>query len=142
MTTQFSLVIDPDAILSASIRLHGNLPWPSYMNCGGYNGIIFTLQMPATTGTWDVEFYVDQRVNFQRVYPFQSADGATWDFLADGNGSVSCSGVAGPLPPGCGYIHGGCCPMGEVTYASLLFEYDASVPVEITTWGRIKALYQ
>ena len=142
VSTQFSLTISPAAILSASVRLRGNLPWPSYMTCGGYNGIVFSLEVPATTGTWEVGFYVEQRVNFEVIVRLASIGGATWDFLAEAEGTVICSGVARPLPPGCSYIHGGCCPVAEVTYASIMFEYDPLVPVEVTTWGRIKALYQ
>ena len=143
VSTQFSLPISPATILSASVRLRGNLPWPSYTTCGsGYNGVVFSLVVPATTGTWEAQFYVEQRFNFEVIAPLASIGGATWDFLAEAEGTVFCSGVDGPLPPECGYIHGGCCPMGEVTYASILFEYDPTVPVEVTAWGRIKALYR
>jgi hypothetical protein len=142
VSTLFPLTISPSALLSASIRLQGNLPWPSYTYGCGYNGVIFTLELPAATGSWEAEFYVDHRVNFEVIAPLASIGGATWDFLSDGEGAVICSGVARPLPPGCAYCHGCCCPIGEVTYASLLFKYDTSVPVEITTWGRIKSLYE
>ena len=142
VTTQFSVGISPDAILSASIHLRGNLPWPSYTTSCGYNGIIFSLEIPAEAGKWSTEFYVNVRVNFEVFAPLLPTGGATWDFLSQGQGSITCSGAARELPPGCKYVHGGCCPMGEVTYASIILEYDPTTPIEVTTWGRIKALYR
>ncbi len=141
ISAQFSVTINPAAILWVSVRLRGNLPWPSYTTSCGYNGIIFSLDVPAMTGAWETEFYVDKRWDFDVVRPLFATGGATWDFLVGGKGNIrdiNCSGAPRPLPPGCAYIHGGCCPIGEVTYASIIFYYDPTVPVETTTWGRIK----
>lgn len=142
LSSEFTLTISYAAIQSASVRIRGDLPWPSYTTSCGYNGIIFTLQVPAAVGTWETTFYVDQRVGFEVISELIPVGEANWDYLADGHGIVTCAGVARPLPPGCSYIHGGCCPIGELTYASILFVYDSTVPAEATTWGRIKVLYE
>jgi hypothetical protein len=143
-STQFHVPFSHLAITSAQVCLRGNLPVPSYTTCG-YNGVVFILEVPGTPSWepkyWKAEFYVDERVNFEVIAELEPYKGATWDFLEDGVGTLICRGFGRPLPIGCSYIPGACCPIGDVTYASIIFEYDPLVPIEETTWGRIKSLF-
>jgi hypothetical protein len=67
-------------------------------------------------------------------------EGASWEFLMDGTGMVQLFGNPNFLEGPC--WEDAVAPTGEVTEAVLIIEGDFALPVESSTWGRIKALYR
>jgi len=141
----FTASVNPVEIIQARLRIIGNLVWPSYYGCPGgnylVNGVYFYATMPASSGEWVTNTtYVDQRFAFITWLDFSPADGATWDFLSGGTGTVCLTGWARALPEGCRYDHGSSDTTAEVTEAYILVELRDPTPVHQTSWGRIKIL--
>lgn len=146
VTGSFTVNFESSDILSARIRITGNLVWPSYYGCpygdAGVNGLKFFANMSTASGDWFTEtVYVDQRVLFVTYLFWQPSGGATWDFLSGKSGTLVLSGFARPLPEGCTYNHGSSDTTGEVADAEIIFELRDPNPVEQSTWGRVKALF-
>jgi hypothetical protein len=146
----FTTDINFNDIKRCRLRLTGNLVWPSYYSCSGppataalsVNGYNFVANMSTISGAWTTNpVYVNQRVGFVTYLDWIPVDGATWEFLAGGTGSLVLSGIPRALPEGCSYDHGSSDTTAEVTDAILMFEMFEPNPVESSTWGRIKSLF-
>ena len=85
--------------------------------------------MPGQSGAfeWTAEF---------RAIPASARD---WGFLLDGEASVVLFGAPAPLVGLCEVITQ---PTATVTEAVLIVDAEFAVPVDETTWGRVKALYR
>lgn len=64
---------------------------------------------------------------------------STWDFLLDGQCDVILSGTPASALLSCDPI---VVPTGTVLEAYFIIDAEFELPVEPTTWGRIKALYR
>lgn len=63
----------------------------------------------------------------------------TWELLLDGQADVTLSGAPWSALGSCDPV---VVPMGNVLEAYFVVDADFELPVEATTWGRIKALYR
>jgi hypothetical protein len=78
---------------------------------------------------------------FSVEIPFVASDGATWQLLLSGRGTIDLNGKPGP------WNHCFDCwawfePSADVQYAALVIEGDFIVATRGLTWGSIKALFQ
>jgi len=65
---------------------------------------------------------------------------ASWEFLMDGSGLVKLFGAPNFLEGPC--WENPAAPTAEITDAVLVIDGDVALPVEPSTWGKIKALYR
>lgn len=78
---------------------------------------------------------------FSIEIPFVASNGATWELLRSGIGTVDLNGEPGP------WNHCFDClawfePSVAVEYAALVIEGDFTVATETSTWGSIKSLFR
>jgi hypothetical protein len=137
----FSIELDPSRIAKAQIRVKG-LILPAPTTCNYFNGANFAATVPASTGEFATPLsYIDViGSEFAYGWDFKPADGASWQFLAEGGGTIEFLAYPRPLTNGCSYVHD-VYGQVEVTYVSLLFELEEQVSTEERSWGQIKALY-
>jgi hypothetical protein len=144
-TTTFHLPQAPSVIHSASFRISGTAVLGS-ANCDEFGD-----------GSWAMEYFSDMKDASLKLWlsaphppvipsgpfgwtaPFSTSDGATWDFLMDGEGEISLYGAPTAL---LGLCQQGVVPSGTVTEAVLIIDAEFPVATEPSTWGRIKALYR
>jgi hypothetical protein len=78
---------------------------------------------------------------FSIEIPFVASNGATWELLRSGTGTIALNGKPGP------WWHCFDCypwfePSAEVEYAALVIEGDFIVATRTLTWGSIKSLFR
>ena len=142
----------PIQIYGAAIKLRG---WtaPGYSACD--NGIpeivrptILTATMydSTTAGIWRATsvlgtgpFY-EAPFDFEITLEFSSTNGATWQFLKAGRGTLVLQGVARGHPAG-GFHCIGPTPNTKVYLVTLIVDADYQIGTDSSTWGSIKALF-
>jgi hypothetical protein len=102
-------------------------PWPAEFGGGFYE--MGTSAWFAWTGGHDGAFEV--------TVPFQGIGDPNWDFLADGVAEFTFEFIPASLV---GLVFPITDPYGSITEVTLIIH--ATVPVEESTWGRVKALYR
>lgn len=148
-TATFHLPSFPAAIHGVSLRVRGTTEV----------GII-RCTPPNTDAPWPTttlgemvagphEFWLSETTNppvagaFETVTPFEFYSSnhlpATWTFLDDGEGTISFSGSPIFQLCDCVYLDP---PSVTVTEVTLIIEGDFPVPIEVQSWGRIKAAYR
>jgi len=145
-TTTVHLPQAPSVIHSVSFRIAGTAVLGS-VTCDEFGN-----------GAWAMDYFADMKDQslklllaaphppvvpdgpFGWTAPFETTDGATWDFLLDGEGEISLTGAPALL---IGLCHEPwVVPSGTVTEAVLIIDAEFPVATEPSTWGKIKALYR
>ncbi len=146
-TVSFQLPKVPLAIHGASFRVSGTtevgsyecywdglhpwstLLWASMIDKPGIDGWIANGPMPQQPGvfSWTATFHSNPST-------------ATWGFLMDGQAQITVVGVPSEYSEICYPVSAS--PTLTVTEAVLTIDAEFPVPVEPTSWGRIKALYE
>lgn len=145
-TASFVLPTTPTAINGVWFRLAGTqqvgeimcesggpYPWPM--------DFLAALSDPTLPGQW-LSFSPMPEVTgpFEWTAAFISySQGMTWDFLLDGEDDITLWGLPMALV---GLCWGIVSPTAEVTEAVLIIDAEFPVPVESSTWGRVKALFR
>lgn len=132
---------DPSEISSAYLSLSGsiNTSWVSSEGDTTTWGGEFTAAMyEPDAGFWMAFTDWGEAGEFQAIIPFLSIGGATWDFLADGQGEIHLGFNPYALV---GSIDGtGPEPTGSISSATLVIE--GPVAEESFSFGQFKALYR
>jgi hypothetical protein len=142
----FSLPGHPAIIHSASLRLVGTatirMTWCAIYPSEPYAELFgFGATMPdATTGgAWGAGLSRAESGAFDLMVPFAPYSGASWGFLDDGTGEVTLSGGGCPILDSCWPVTE--CSEANVEQAFLVLDAEFPIPVEQSTWGRVKALF-
>jgi hypothetical protein len=113
-------------------------------NCGGVGQL----------DSWPMEYVAEMQGNewiafhepyfsagsFESTATFESfAGGSTWDLLLDGQADVTMNGAPWSALGSCDPIVR---PTGKILEAYFVIDAEFGLPVESTTWGKIKALYR
>jgi len=135
----------PSAIHSVSLRVSGTAI-VGELFCDGasspYPIEIFGYMVPDESGWWSAEEpmpLVDGAFTWTAQFHSSPAIGPTWGFLMDGAGEIILYGGPPPIVGLCSILSN---PSANVTEAVLIIDAGFTVPVEITTWGQIKAVYE
>jgi hypothetical protein len=149
-TVEFDIDPSPGIIYSVSIRLTGETnvrQW--FCDLDPPFDVPVTLYAfmpdPITGGAWYTSgVCARESGNFVVTLPFrpywpEQFGQPTWDFLRAGNGSMTIYGGGAPVIDICWPI--GDLSIASVSGASLLIDGEFAIPVEQTTWGRIKSIY-
>jgi hypothetical protein len=148
----FQLERVPTVVHGASIRLAGETDVGQLFCSGagldGYHSWPFNfyaiLRDSVSGGSWKADTYaaLDQGGPFEITIDFKARSGPTptWSFLLDGESDIELTG--GPV----GYV--AVCsaltppPSAVINEATLLIDGDFPIPVEQSTWGRVKAVFK
>jgi len=140
---------DPAEIQAARVHIRGS-ETPGAVLCGGgpdpvpYPMQIAAFMLDETTGRWwTATKEIDETGGeFDALLALSGWGGKppTWDFLADGKGTLFL--LAGPvdLVGICGPVTAK--PSAEIAGVSLLFDLSAPAVLEGSTWGAVKAVYR
>lgn len=145
-TVTLQLPQRPDLIRGASLRITGTSAI-GVANCGGIGEaelwpMEFIAEMPdGVTDTW-MAFHEPSYSpgQFIRTALFEPLSGtASWEFLMDGEGQVGLTGAPASAQTVCDPV---LLPTGNISEAVFIIDADFPLPVRVSTWGRIKALYR
>ncbi len=148
-TATFRLQAPPILVHAAWLRLTGTvtvrlvycdyLPYEPYPYPMG-----FAAEMPRPTppGWWDgVTHTSSESGSFELTIQFRPTNAeSNWDFLDDGVGELDLWSQGCPVIDLCWPVTQ--CTEAFVTDAVLVLDAEFRVPVEDTTWGRVKALFE
>jgi hypothetical protein len=147
-TAHFQMDRKPLEVHNVWIRLSG-IANPGMLGCEGYQQDVFgpfairyqALMKDSTSGLWCRAGHTidDSSTTLDFTMEIKSKSGATWNSLKNGSGDITL--IWSPLPYVlvCWVIH---YPSANIFDAILVIDGEFSVPTEIRTWGRIKAIYQ
>lgn len=147
-TTTFVLPEIPAAINGVSFRIAGTTEVGELLCEGGVTSawpMDFQAYMedPAISRLWsawspmpEVSGPFGWTTAFTTSPPNTTTD---WAFLLDGEHEITLWGAPAPLGGFCSVISS---PTAIVTEAVLIIDTESPVPVESSTWGRVKALFR
>jgi hypothetical protein len=143
--TSFQLPQPPLAVHGAWLRLIGTVnvrevkcvgsaavPRPVYFDA--------SMRDYASGGWWGVwQATPEDSGEFELTAQFMPNYEPTWDFLSDGTGEMGLVAHSCPESDNCWPVT--TCSDAVLTEVVFIVSADFPVPIEPTTWGRIKALY-
>jgi hypothetical protein len=151
---EFVLGNTPGEIYGMQLRLTGVLhpgtqdcsclPSYPYQSMGMHYLSYIQDQMTAPDSRWEgtyglgTDFSDWSNVDFRFVITFAPVNGATWDSMLDGSGTIALN-TAG-LVLDWRYCYGMEEPSCEITGAVLIIDADISVPTAYSTWGAVKSI--
>jgi hypothetical protein len=143
----FSLAVVPEVVHGAWLRLVGTAtlrltdcclyPFEPYLEPFIFEG---RMADTMTGGAWGCGLGRFESGAFDLTVPFAAWAGASWGFLLDdGVGEVQLAGDGCPKVDSCWPVTE--CSEAYVEQAFLVLDAEFPIPVEESTWGRIKALF-
>ena len=145
--TSFELPLPPTTVNGAFLRLVGTAtirftwcdPQPSDLYAQSF---IFHGALPdyTTGGSGWVDLGMVENGPFEITAPMTTRSGASWAFLETGTGHIYISGSGCPILDGCWPVTD--CSEVFVEEAYFVLDAEFPIPVDGSTWGRIKALYE
>jgi hypothetical protein len=146
-TCSFELSKAPTVVHGASLRLVGTatvrMSWCGFGSMEPYPETIWlfaTMPDTETGAAWGNAMGAAESGAFDVTLPFQTTSGATWAFLNDKTGQIEVDAIGCPIVDLCWPVT--ICSEAFVEQAVLVLDAEFPVPVDESTWGRIKALYQ
>jgi hypothetical protein len=150
--SEFRLDTIPSTVNNVWLRLSGIQyagSWCLDGWCGPWS-FAFAASIPDSSngGSWAASDLInthcvcqDYSEPFSIEIPFVASNGATWELIRSGMGTISLNGEPGP------WNHCFDClawfePSAIVEYAALVIEGDFIVATRTSTWGSIKALFR
>ncbi len=144
----FTLPNPPTVVHGASIRIRG-ISQVRWMECGYWtNGpflepVQFEVRLGDDTDLlswtgWDLS--PKESGEFELTIPLEPFRDATWDFLNDAKAEVRVIAVGCPIVDLCWPLTE--CSSADITEGTLLLDAEIPIPVEPSTWGRVKALFR
>jgi hypothetical protein len=144
-TTSIKLPAIPTVIHGVSLRISGTQAM-GHLVCplGTFQDwpMLFEASMEQDENHWWLAPYKPTDTSFTLTVQFDPSppEDASWEFLMDGSGTIKLYGAPN-------FLEGPCwenpvAPAGEITDAVLIVDADVALPVEASTWGKIKGLYR
>ncbi len=141
-TTTVALPSRPTAVHSVSLRLNGtSVPGITCCNlqCSPSGLGLYAYLPPDDLHGWYLVAYAPNVPGeFEWTGAFVNLFTTSWDFLLNGEASVSLEGPNLPNPACNTQVPAAV----TVTGVTLIVDGDFDVPVQVNTWGRIKGLYR
>jgi hypothetical protein len=145
-TCAFELSQPPTVVHSASLRLVGTatvrMAWCGFGSMEPYPEafrLFATMPDSETGGAWGSSLWTTDSGAFDVSLLFEPRSGATWAFLEDATGEVSVNSMGCPVLDSCWPVT--LCSEAFIEQAFLVLDAEFPVPVDESTWGRIKALF-
>ncbi len=145
-SSSFELSRPPEIVHSGSLRLVGAFTvrqtWCAIYPSERYpEPFRFEASMPdpSTGGAWGSGLNSTESVAFDLTIPFDAYSDASWGFLEDATGEIILAGHGCPILDSCWPVTE--CSEAFVEQAYLVLDAEFPVPVDESTWGRIKALF-
>jgi len=145
-TVTFQLPAVPLAIHGASFRISGTTGVGA-VSCEWGGPYAWSMDIGASMKDTFAHFWLASALMPQEAGPFAwteefhaTPSTTTWGFLMDGEAEIRLNGAPVGLVDLCWPVSAE--PTATVTEAVLIVDAEFPVPVDATSWGRIKALYE
>ena len=142
----FELPQAPTVVHGASLHLVGRatvrMSWCGFGSMEPYPEafrLFATMPDTETGGAWGSTLWATESGAFDVSLPFGTRSGATWAFLDDKTGQIEANSMGCPVVDSCFPVT--ICSEAFVEQAFLVLDAEFPVPVDESTWGRIKALF-